>query len=711
MSLQELEQDPFDADEFVERLAWRATGNVRTTSETFNPMALHAAFEKTIKDLKEMNQNIMHQVNQMQTRCNEEETAHWQRVAELHKHNQAAFGHFKNLDERINFVATKVVHLGDQLEGVNTPRMRAAEAQMLMTYFSEFLEDKKLSRLFEDPFQVEKAADIIQKLFLISQELPVGGKFDRARDRIAETHSKIEKQLIEDFRRAYFDGDIQRMKRIAEILSHFKGYEHCIDIFIEESQKGAYTKPVIFDAIPPLCTRTNALINDVFSTPEAVISKFVLNIYQGKLKSYLQTQLSDKSDLEKYLINLQNLYMKTIALCDQLSCYCLGNDTSFLSKITKNIFNQYLETYVSDETNFLREKSRLILQKFYESKNHQRKNIQSGSIYDIRRDIQAVIGARSNFNLGPTIENYGGEMFLSQEVVVNLLQEYKMGFKRCHLLCKQSEVANSATKMFELMVQHLCVEHIDYAVELGLQAIPLSDPKAEPEIYFLDVVGQTNTIFHLFEKQFADCLLPLVSGTVGKHRECVQRKREILEMIENKLDSGLDRTLAAMAGWVKYLLTTEQKKTDFKPETEEGPLHMFSTACEKVVKYINSLVKMIHVGLDGKNVDAVLTEFGFRLHRVIYDHLQQFQYSHIGAMLVICDVNEYRKCVKEFQIPLVTRLFNTLHALCNLLVVVPENLKQVCSGEELMELDKATLLSFIQLRVDYRTSKLNTIRI
>jgi len=55
-----------------------------------------------------------------------------------------------------------------------------------------------------------------------------------------------------------------------------------------------------------------------------------------------------------------------------------------------------------------------------------------------------------------------------------------------------------------------------------------------------------------------------------------------------------------------------------------------------------------------------------------------------GAMLVICDVNEYRKCVKEFHIPLVTQLFNTLHALCNLLVVVPENLKQVCSGEELV---------------------------
>ena len=55
-----------------------------------------------------------------------------------------------------------------------------------------------------------------------------------------------------------------------------------------------------------------------------------------------------------------------------------------------------------------------------------------------------------------------------------------------------------------------------------------------------------------------------------------------------------------------------------------------------------------------------------------------------GATLVICDINEYRNCVKEFNIALVTQLFNTLHVLCNLLLVVPENLKQVCNGEELV---------------------------
>jgi exocyst complex component 5 len=93
-------------------------------------------------------------------------------------------------------------------------------------------------------------------------------------------------------------------------------------------------------------------------------------------------------------------------------------------------------------------------------------------------------------------------------------------------------------------------------------------------------------------------------------------------------------------------------------------------------------------------------------------------------MCAICDVNEYRKCVKAYKQPLVDTLFDSLHALCNLLLVKPENLQQVCNGEQLViylknlnsisdagflfqaGLDRSILLNFIQLRSDYKTQKL-----
>jgi hypothetical protein len=63
-------------------------------------------------------------------------------------------------------------------------------------------------------------------------------------------------------------------------------------------------------------------------------------------------------------------------------------------------------------------------------------------------------------------------------------------------------------------------------------------------------------------------------------------------------------------------------------------------------------------------------------------------------MCAICDVNEYRKCVKEFKVPLVNTLFDTLHALCNLLLVKPENLKQVCTGDQLVRTQQFPPFSF-----------------
>lgn len=54
-----------------------------------------------------------------------------------------------------------------------------------------------------------------------------------------------------------------------------------------------------------------------------------------------------------------------------------------------------------------------------------------------------------------------------------------------------------------------------------------------------------------------------------------------------------------------------------------------------------------------------------------------------GAMVAICDLNEYRSCAKPLG-PLVTKLFETLHALCNLLLVKPENLQQICSEDSLV---------------------------
>ena len=128
----------------------------------------------------------------------------------------------------------------------------------------------------------------------------------------------------------------------------------------------------------------------------------------------------------------------------------------------------------------------------------------------------------------------------------------------------------------------------------------------------------------------------------------------------------------------------------------------------KVSKFLTGQTKEIHSSLDGKNVEVIMSTLGQRFHRMTYEHLTGFSYNSLGAMLVICDVNEYRKLVKEgMRVPLVTQLFEHLHALCNLLVVVPENIKVVSGGEQLADLDDSIIQSFVQLRADYRAAKIS----
>lgn len=522
--------------------------------------------------------------------------------------------------------------------------------------------------------QLFEAADIIQKLYAISQDLPVE-KFAEAKKKIGSKYDEIERELIEEFASVQRSGDIEKMKHIAGILSQFKGYSQCVDAYIEQSQMTTYGGKDIFVGILPMCRHHHAIIKQVFASPDQVMSKFILNIYQLKLNQFAQTKLEDKKNEDKYLKTLYDMYSRTMQLSGELQEFMTSSDDDLLSKLTNNIFAKHLATYVDIEAQCLEEKCRLELKRYYDGKNHQKK--QTKRFPDFTRDMQALIGTRTNINIAQ-IEDYGGETFLSEELAINLLQESKASLKRCRLLSKESELPTNIIRLADILLQKLLHEHVDYALELGVQAIPI-ESKSVPQIYFFDVVQKCNTIVHLLEKLYSASVIPCVTP---KYSDCLEKKRIILESVETKLDTGLDRSLNAIVGWVKIYLQTEQKKNDFRPETDIDTVA--TQACLTVVQTINPIIKQIKTCVDGDNLSSVMMEFGVRLHRVIFEHLQQFQYNSAGAMCAICDINEYRKCVKNLDSSLVIQLFDILHALCNLLLVKQENLQEVCGGETLV---------------------------
>lgn len=66
-----------------------------------------------------------------------------------------------------------------------------------------------------------------------------------------------------------------------------------------------------------------------------------------------------------------------------------------------------------------------------------------------------------------------------------------------------------------------------------------------------------------------------------KFNDCLQKKKFVLEDIERKINNGLDRSLNAIVMWVKLYLQSEQKKNDFKPETDD-----FDTVASAVSRFV-----------------------------------------------------------------------------------------------------------------------------
>ncbi|XP_045537856.1 exocyst complex component 5 [Papilio machaon] len=711
--LKELEQDPFDPDEFVERMVRRSMQESRLTDDQIDPEMIHDIFTQAIQDLKVLQERQERKCMRLEQAVQEEEKQYGAKLSEIMDQHSHCVNVFSTLDERMSRCGGRALEVGEKLGAARAPRARSAAARDLLSHLANFLSPGPvLTDLFNDPNKLNEAADVIQKLYTIAQELPPD-KFEVAKKKIEAKYDEIERNLIEEFVKAQNQGNLAKMKTIANIMTNFKGYSQCVDAFIETSQMNTLLGKDIFASVLPLCKKNNTIINSVFPNPEQVMSKFVLNIFHLKLQKYIQTKLADKNDIEKYLRNLYDMYTSTQKVCDELVSAGMVSADGNIS--TGDLRREALvngamaaanDGYPALETRRLKAVLSNALNVYYNEKHHVKKQIQGGGFQELRRDLQAVIGTRANINIAQ-IENYGGETFLSEQLVQKMLADANMSFLRCKTLCTSNELPGTAIALLDVLVQQLLIEHVDYALDLGLQSIPIAENKSPPQIYFFEIVNQTNKIVKMFEEHFQESVLPCLSSTT-RQSECVQKKSVVLEQLENKVDAGLERAIAAVVGWVRLHLNTEQKKTDFKPEGDIDTIA--SPACLAVVSYLNSVMDKVYTNLEGDNLDAVSLELAVRLHRVIYEHLQNFQFNSAGAMIAICDVKEYRSaaCGRSGSAPHAHALFDALHALCNLLLVKPENLHQVCEGETLAELDQSILHNFIQLRSDYKSHKLSS---
>ena len=338
--------NPFDVDEYIERLAWRALGG--GSRGEFNARILYDELSAHVEQLKLLDQKLEKKAQKLDQELTQDAKLHADKLVKLQSQHQQAFSCFKELDEKINVVAGKVVVLGEQLEATNQPRAHCVEAVNLMNHFRNFQNQSiESAELFSDRNRLAEQADVIRKLKLISVELS-DSKFGKTKEQIKRKYDDIEKNLVERFREATENNQKEEMKKYADILSNFKGYQKCIDEFVDMSIKKI--QPVrsgVFEHVVQHSIRIEQLSRDVFVHPEQVLQKFLQVVYDDKLQNHVAGKMSQIQIRSVYLEELYGLKQKINEMNEEL-LKSLGKQVlneTVLAKLDRGLFQEWIGEY------------------------------------------------------------------------------------------------------------------------------------------------------------------------------------------------------------------------------------------------------------------------------------------------------------------------------------------------------------------------------
>ncbi|CAL8082336.1 unnamed protein product [Calicophoron daubneyi] len=696
----------------LDRLTKNALG-MPTADVEFKPQKLKEHFGVALHELYQLKSKLEAKNSELEAKCRDDERDFRITVERLRADLAQAHDRFTKLDTQVHIVSGKLVHLGDQLERKNLPRKRIEDARDLILEFYKFLGAgggafaNVATNPQADGNQLLEAATRIKNLSSLCLELPDDERFLAAKQRITVANQQLETTLLERFRASYPKGDTVTMKRIADVLMNSKSHSACASILIEETLKEVNPKRIDFKEITKRLVAAEKDIMSVFPRPENIMIQLINSLFAKKIKIYLDSRIEPGASAEVYLANLYTEYRNLDKLINELTDeLTLVTDTMQLYKLFRDLMAGYLADYMRREREWLSHHLNKHLAQFYESRGHQKRALNTSGLADLKRDLKARL------HIAPgerDMSDYEGSL-LSEEVAVNIIEDIRRAAKRCLLLSQSSEFADNGKTLFSYLCDYLMMDHVDYGVTLALQGLQSIVPGyVNPKLVFFSVVHDATSIFQFFGKTVDESILPLVSASSGYVQDVTNRRQAVQQELEGKLQLGLDRCLNVVISQVHSILSSEQRKTDFRPETQEvsigGPP---SQACQRVVPFLVQVIREARLQLDGQNLKNFLAELGIRVNRALVDHFYGYTFSDTGGFVAMQDVTAYREVAKQLGSPVVDRLFDVLLKLMNLMLIKPENVQQVIQDYLQSGIPKELLLGFIQLRADYKAAKLQT---
>ncbi|KAG0312305.1 Exocyst complex component 5 [Linnemannia gamsii] len=499
----------------------------------------------------------------------------------------------------------------------------------------------------------------------------------------------------------------------------------------------------LYDDIRTTVDQEAEIISMVFPNPAAVFQVFIQRVFEQSIQQFIETLLerSQAKSTLAYLRTLLSIHEHTILLVNDLkmcedtlkvgiNANVKGSNISVttqplsqtLDRCLDDLFVPFLEgdRYLEKELQSLCEIYDSMLAKFTAYQLQRRGGNKFRAI--ITRTFNQIIDSnktilppvvQENFATVKNPEKYqdmkvkDDDGNLSVELVVKLLKIHAESVLRSLGLLPVSGRPKNTAVLFQLLTDYIGMRYIDAALDSAMEDLSAMDPKFPPDLRPMKRVKLVNGIIHLIQMHFQTTILPLTVPSPQVYRDTVIQKNKLMANVEAKANSTIQKEIDVILAWLETCLG-RQRKSDFKPKDDEIDLTGLATKpCIDCCEFLRRMYETTKKCFDGKNIEMFCSEVGVTFHGMLLEHFKKFQISPVGGVLLTKDIAKYQESVKAWNIPSLNERFEMLRQLGNVFLVKPEILPSVLNEGYLAKVDFKSLYPYLQMRVDFKTSKID----
>ncbi|GAN09236.1 exocyst complex component Sec10 [Mucor ambiguus] len=343
--------------DFIERISSGVIEQMKsnTTTTAFDSKPFIRTFESVLEELHQLRTRVQHQCNELESSAQAAEQEYKRNITDLHGAFDDVYRSYDSLESRIGDVGKTAIRIGEQLETIDKERSKASESRDIIEYFMEFQDGntERLDTLRQGGEEGQlKTAIIARRLNAVAKEVDNDANAKVAIEKFCES---FEKEILEEFDKAYEEGDPRVMAHCAKVLFEFNGGASCVQIYVNQHEffmsnmkleevdhvrdsedNADLSNPnllppevdtslvKLYDDIRITVRREAGIISSVFPQPATVMQVLLQRIFAQSIQDHIELLLSrsQKYSHLAYLRTLASTHAETKRLIENLKFYC-----------------------------------------------------------------------------------------------------------------------------------------------------------------------------------------------------------------------------------------------------------------------------------------------------------------------------------------------------------------------------------------------------